>query len=174
MSVVSTLQQYLDQPDLVAGWVTDQAVVLKTGQMKATQYWAYGLQGAILRSALEPSHPESYDGLWRRFDAGERYAPQVTKSGLRWETVGPDRYVGFDAEGYRAAIRTGNEVVTLQEVLQRIAGQEQGDDLPIVMNDFGCNYDAACDAIFQARFDHARELLLSAVSATCSCPAPHP
>lgn len=174
MSVVSTLQQYLDQPDLVAGWVTDQAVVLKSGQMKATHYWAYGQQGAILRSALEPSHPESHAGLWRRFDAGERYTPQVTDSGLRWEMVDADRHIGFDADGRRVAIRTGNEVVSLKEVLQRIDGHEQGDDLPIVMGDFGCDYDAACDAIFQARFDHARELLLSAVSATCSCHAPHP
>lgn len=70
--VSSPLRQYIDQPELVAGWVTNEAVVVLSGEMKCTEYF----NGALLRSALDTSHPESHEGLWRRFDAGERFIPR--------------------------------------------------------------------------------------------------
>lgn len=70
-----SLQQYIDQPETVAGWVTDQAVVMKDGTMNVTSYLHYGHGGLVLRSALDPMSPESSEGLWRRWDSGERFIP---------------------------------------------------------------------------------------------------
>jgi hypothetical protein len=70
-----SLQRYLDQPEIVTGWVTDQAVVMKDGTMKVTSYLNYGHGGLVLRSALDPISPESTQGLWRRWECGERFLP---------------------------------------------------------------------------------------------------
>lgn len=70
-----SLQRYVDQPEMVAGWVTDQAVVLKDGTMKVTLYLNYGHGGVVLRGALHPASPESTQGLWRRWEGGERFTP---------------------------------------------------------------------------------------------------
>ncbi len=73
--VHDSLQQHVDQSEEVSGWVTDQAVVMKDGTMKVTSYLHYGHGGLVLRSALDPRSPESSEGLWRRWDDGERFMP---------------------------------------------------------------------------------------------------
>jgi hypothetical protein len=77
--VAENLRQYLNTPELVDGWITEKAVALKDGSVKYTQYLKTPGGGLILRSALEPDHPESPQGLVRRFEAGERLMPQTTK-----------------------------------------------------------------------------------------------
>lgn len=77
--IAANLRQYLQNPELVAGWVTPQAVMLKNGTLAYTKYFRTPNGGLILRSALgEESgkpHKESIPGLFARFDAGERYIP---------------------------------------------------------------------------------------------------
>jgi|GEM_PF-5271493 len=67
------LQPYLDRPEVVDGWVTDQAVVLVDGTLKSTQYYQYGENGLVLRASLGPENKESEAGLLRRFASGERF-----------------------------------------------------------------------------------------------------
>lgn len=71
--VAPGLKPLLGTPELVDGWITSQAVALKDGSIRYTNYLNTGRGGLILRDALDPSHPESPQGLERRFLAGERY-----------------------------------------------------------------------------------------------------
>jgi hypothetical protein len=88
---------------------------------------------------------------------GDKTATSVDKDVLQW--IGDsERSVGMDAKGHMVAIRSGNELVTLNEVFARLNDGEKGDDLPILLKEFGCDYDEACDAIFGD--DHARAIAL--------------
>jgi len=73
--VATNLRVYLEQPELVEGWITPQAVALRDGTIRHTQYFETPSGGLILRASLEADHPESEQGLVRRFRAGERYSP---------------------------------------------------------------------------------------------------
>lgn len=44
-------------------------------------------------------------------------------------------------------------------VLFRLACGECGDDIPVMMHAFGCDYDLACDAVFSGQFDKAIAML---------------
>lgn len=70
-----------------------------------------------------------------------------------------ERAVAFGPAGLKMAIRTGNEVFTFDEVQKRLQDGEMGDDLPCVMERFGVDYDAACDAVFGRQFQEAISLL---------------
>lgn len=96
--IAQNLQKYLDTPELVAGWITPQAVMLRDGTLAYTSYLQTGGGGLILRGALESDkdahhvHPESVAGLIARFDAGERFLPSP---GLKSTNIGN----GFDIDG---------------------------------------------------------------------------
>ncbi|ABO60427.1 hypothetical protein Bcep1808_7552 (plasmid) [Burkholderia vietnamiensis G4] len=77
--VAENLREYLQKPELVDGWITPDAVALKDGSVKYTQYFRTPNGGLLLRSALDPDESESPDGLVRRFEAGERFIPEVMK-----------------------------------------------------------------------------------------------
>lgn len=90
--IAERLREYLDKPEEVAGWITAQAVMLKDGRLLCTQYLRTENGSLILRDALkldvddvlagEKPHPESTDGLFVRFEAGERYKPKGVDTGL--------------------------------------------------------------------------------------------
>lgn len=48
----------------------------------------------------------------------------------------------------------------LPELFQRLRDGHYGDDVPILMADYGCDYDTACDLVFGKRFEEAIALLL--------------
>lgn len=77
VEIAENLRVYLDLPELVDGWITPQAIALKDGTVRYTEYFRAPGKGLILRSALESDHPESPQGLLRRFDAGERFIPDT-------------------------------------------------------------------------------------------------
>lgn len=77
--VAENLQVYLQRPELVDGWITPDAVALKDGSVMYTQYFKTPRGGLILRAALEPHEPESPQGLFHRFEAGERFVPEAMK-----------------------------------------------------------------------------------------------
>jgi hypothetical protein len=54
---------------LVDFWITDKAAAMKDGTVVFTQYHDFGGGSFILRSALEPGHPESPTGLAKRANA---------------------------------------------------------------------------------------------------------
>ena len=62
------------------------------------------------------------------------------------------------------AVKFGNEEIEVQTVFQRLKKGERGDDLPVVMDAFGVDYDTACDAVFNGRFDEATTLLRRAIA----------
>lgn len=74
-----------------------------------------------------------------------------------------DLSVATLSNGVKVAVRFGTDEIAVQTVFQRLENRELGDDLPIVMEAFGVDYEAACDAVFNARFDEAITLLRSAV-----------
>lgn len=51
-------------------------------------------------------------------------------------------------DGQVLAVRYGSQITLVSEVEDRIKRGEMGDDLPILMEDFGCDYETACDAVF--------------------------
>lgn len=51
---------------LVDFWIHDSAAAMKDGTVAYAQYHDFGDGSLILRSALEPTHPESHQGLVRR------------------------------------------------------------------------------------------------------------
>lgn len=71
------------------------------------------------------------------------------------------------ANGDKVAVRfgAGGDEIEIQSVFERLEKGEQGDDLPIVMNAFGVDYDAACDAVFNEKIEEATRLLRNAVVA---------
>lgn len=80
-----------------------------------------------------------------------------------WEWIGSvEKSVAFGPAGLKMAIRFGNEVTTFAEVEKRLLDGEMGDDLPCVMEGFGVNYDAACDAVFSKSLQKAVALLRQA------------
>lgn len=82
---------------------------------------------------------------------------------IKW--VGDDeKAVAILADGSKAAVRFAGQVITLDEVVDRLHHREKGDDLPILMGAFGCDYDAACDAVFNEHFDLAESMLQEAVA----------
>ena len=56
-----------------------------------------------------------------------------------------------------------DRVDLITHVYQRICKGEQGDDLPIAMEELGCNYDKACEAVFTGKTAEALSLLQSAL-----------
>lgn len=85
-------------------------------------------------------------------------------STLQW--VGnEDKAIGFFSDGSKAAVRAGSDVITLEEVIYRLRERHKGDDLPIVLEAFGCDYDAACDAVFAGDHDKALAMLNAASAA---------
>lgn len=70
-----------------------------------------------------------------------------------------EKAVAIDPSGLMVAIRYGNEVIPFSEVEHRLKNGEMGDDLPILMSDFGVDYDAACAAVFGGHFKEAIDLL---------------
>ena len=89
---------------------------------------------------------------------GKVESAMTTTNDLTW--IGDaERAVAFGPTGLKMAIRTGNEVVTFAEVQKRLQDGEMGDDLPCVMEGFGVDYDAACDAVFGRQFQEAISLL---------------
>lgn len=77
--IADSLRKYLDTPELVAGWITPQAVMLNDGTLAYTKYFKTPGGGLILRDALDVEngeyHPESPLGLVGRFERGERFVP---------------------------------------------------------------------------------------------------
>lgn len=60
--------------------------------------------------------------------------------------------------------RPPEDLCPLPELFQRLLNGEYGDDVPILMEDYGCDYDTACDLVFGQRFDEAIALLLAHTS----------
>ena len=77
-----------------------------------------------------------------------------------------EKAIGLFPDGSKAAVRFGSEVTTLEEVVYRLRERHKGDDLPIVLEAFGCEYDAACDAVFGGDQDKA----LAMLNAACAVP----
>lgn len=50
------------------------------------------------------------------------------------------------------------------DIRERLAAGHMGDDVPIIMSDFGVDYDAACDAVFSGNHAVALALLDEAVA----------
>jgi hypothetical protein len=55
------------------------------------------------------------------------------------------------------------------ELMARLVNGERGDDVPILMELFGCDYDAACDAVVDGDKEIAKSLLNAAL---CAVSAP--
>jgi hypothetical protein len=93
--VAENLRTYLNTPELVEGWITPQALMLKNGALAATEYFKTPRGGYILRESLvndEPEnygrpHPESTAGLIARFEAGERYVPKQRPIALAADNI---------------------------------------------------------------------------------------
>lgn len=78
--------------------------------------------------------------------------------GPKW--VGDEgKAVGILPDGSKVAVRFGNEITLLDEVIERLENHESGDDLPILLADFGCDYDESCDAIFGGDHERALQML---------------
>lgn len=73
-----------------------------------------------------------------------------------------DLSVAVLSNGEKVAVKFGSEEIGVQMVFQRLNRGERGDDLPVVMQAFGVDYEAACDAVFNGRFEDAAKLLRSA------------
>ena len=71
--------------------------------------------------------------------------------------------VGMAPDGSKFAVRFGNEISKAHEVFDRLSSGEMGDDLPILMEAFGCDYETACDAVFLQKFDVAIAMLKECV-----------
>lgn len=90
----------------------------------------------------------------------------ATPQGSRvWVPLNDDQAVLCDAEGRKHAVRTGPEVCTLDDLLARIDRGERGDDMPVLMEMFGCHYEAAAEAVFEGNSIRARTSLLRAATA---------
>ena len=76
----------------------------------------------------------------------------------QWLYEDEEKGLQLEPSGIVTAVRYGNDVTTLADVIERISNKEQGDDLPILMADLGCDYDQSCDAVFGG--DYARALSL--------------
>ncbi|AET95310.1 hypothetical protein BYI23_E001490 (plasmid) [Burkholderia sp. YI23] len=76
-----------------------------------------------------------------------RSVPAVTGLG-GWVRTDTERAVQYDAEGRKLAVRFGSEICTFAELEERLHRAEKGDDVPILMSAFGCDYDGACDLVF--------------------------
>ncbi|MGE8449227.1 MAG: hypothetical protein ACN6OP_01125 [Pseudomonadales bacterium] len=71
----------------------------------------------------------------------------VTPQG-RWIEIDEKRAMLFGESGNKLAFRTYNEICTLEDLLARLRAGEKGDDVPICMEGFGCDYDEACRLVF--------------------------
>ncbi len=74
-----------------------------------------------------------------------------------------EKAVAHATDGSKFAVRFGNEVTKASDVMARLSAGEMGDDLPILMEAFGCDYDSACDAVFSKNFDLAIDLFAGAI-----------
>lgn len=54
----------------------------------------------------------------------------------------------------------------LEETRERIQQKHVAEDIPCIMSFAGCDYDAACDAVFNRRTDEALALLDAAQAVT--------
>ncbi len=90
------------------------------------------------------------------------YSAVIGGAEVAWVSDG-GKEVASLPDGTKVAMRYGNELVEVQDVFGRLAKGEMGEDLPIVMADFGCDYDAACDAVFGENFEAAAAMLRIAV-----------
>ncbi|WP_454727766.1 MULTISPECIES: hypothetical protein [Cupriavidus] len=81
----------------------------------------------------------------------------------QWIPNGPDKAILFDGAGKKLAVRTGNEICTLADLRERVYNGERGDDVPILMEDFGCDYELACELVFEGSSPSAGVLLDRAV-----------
>ena len=88
----------------------------------------------------------------------------MVEDGIKW-MGDEDKAVAVLPDGSKVAVRYGNEVTTLDEVVERLRAQHKGDDLPILLEAFGCDYDAACDAVFSDDHDRALAMLNAATAA---------
>ncbi|HEY0820838.1 MAG TPA: hypothetical protein VGD46_18765 [Rhizobacter sp.] len=84
-----------------------------------------------------------------------------------WVPHNDDQAVLFDAEGRKHAVRTGTEVCTLDDLLARIERGERGDDMPVLMEMFGCHYEEAAETVFEGNLVRARSSLLRAATTPC-------
>jgi hypothetical protein len=90
---------------------------------------------------------------------------KVNEADLSWIGTS-EKARAVDVDGKVVAVRYGRSVSSLAEIIDRLKGGECGDDLPILMSDFGCDYDAACDAVFGQKHDVSIEMLESACLAS--------
>jgi hypothetical protein len=65
------------------------------------------------------------------------------------------------------------ERLTALDVSERIARGERGDDLPVLMEIFGCDYDAACGMIFRGEHEQALSLFIEAAQGSALAVTEH-
>lgn len=58
-----------------------------------------------------------------------------------------------------APVCAADRAAAVAAVRERITREEQGADLAVAMEALGCNYDAACDAVFAGNIEGAMRLL---------------
>lgn len=98
---------------------------------------------------------------------GHKEARGMVKSKIKFSWVGDDqKAVAFAPDGAKVAVRCGSETVKIEDLRVRLRNMEKGDDVPILMNAFGCDYDAACDVVFGDNFDAAVTMLEQASRST--------
>ena len=57
------------------------------------------------------------------------------------------------------AVSAEEKCAVIKSLKARLASDERGDDVPILMSALGCDYDAACDAVFSGKTDIALNML---------------
>jgi len=121
--------------------------------LRGEDYSHHGLQDVSV-GLSHLSGGSTYDGEMSNYIANTNDVTWIGTS---------DQAVATRPDGTKVAVRHGSEVAEANDVFERLARGEMGDDLPIVMEGLGCNYDAACDAVFGGKFEVASAMLRQAV-----------
>lgn len=59
--------------------------------------------------------------------------------------------------------------VVVRALCERVLADEMGDDIPIIMSDLGCDYEASCEAIFSGDKELALRIIGDAVMKVPDC-----
>lgn len=132
-------------------WIAGQRVL--QGDAMTTGMLVGNLDGSNFAKP-RPGHEQTH-GMWLEYMEAflGRELPQAMPF-IEQDDGGDVRYRGLiglslQLHGKEALLHGDRLIAT--EVAQRISCGEKGDDLPILMEAFGCNYDEACEQIFSGR-----------------------
>ena len=92
------------------------------------------------------------------WDATSQAEPPDKLKDVSWIGTS-EKALAVDADGATVAVRYGADVVTVAEVLELLKDKHMGDDLPILMADFGCDYEAAAELVFSEKHQEAIHML---------------